>query len=90
MTNKLINMQAFMVAAEWDAKIRLWSISDAQLNRLPTIDPIHAAGGCYCRECKHRETVLCPMSEVYEYPWKDTRDNDFCSYGELIGGEDDA
>ena len=19
----------------------------------PTIDPIHAAGGCYCRECKY-------------------------------------
>ena len=38
MTNKLINMQAFMDTAEWDAKTRSWSISDAQLNRLPTTD----------------------------------------------------
>lgn len=27
------------------------------LQYLPTIDPIHAAGGCYCRECKHFDTT---------------------------------
>lgn len=75
-----LRKQLAAVMAERDAIID-------RLNEQPAIDPIHAAGGCYCRECKHRETVLCPMSEVYEYPWKDTRDNDFCSRGEPRGGE---
>ncbi|WNX85236.1 hypothetical protein RWV98_02875 [Agathobaculum sp. NTUH-O15-33] len=22
-----------------------------QMQKIPTIDPIHTAGGCYCREC---------------------------------------
>lgn len=26
----------------------------------PTIDPVHAAGGCYCRECRHKDTNVCP------------------------------
>lgn len=25
---------------------------------MPTIDPVHAAGGCYCRECKYKEELL--------------------------------
>ena len=29
----------------------------AMLEELPTIDPIKAAGGCYCRECKHFDTT---------------------------------
>lgn len=28
-----------------------WFIKLEDLFRAPTIDPIHAAGGCYCREC---------------------------------------
>lgn len=24
----------------------------AEINHAPTIDPVHAAGGCYCRECQ--------------------------------------
>lgn len=47
----------------------------------PTIDPIHAAGGCYCRECKYRNDhghCAHPRHEILPttYP------NDFCSYGE--------
>ena len=48
----------------------------------PTIDPIHAAGGCYCRECKHWEndddTGYCTNPDGldnYALP------TDFCSYG---------
>lgn len=26
----------------------------------PTIDPIHAAGGCYCRQCFHSELNFMP------------------------------
>lgn len=29
-------------------------------DEFPTIDPVHAAGGCYCRECRHKDTNVCP------------------------------
>ena len=28
---------------------------EAMLSELPTIDPVHAAGGCYCQECEFWE-----------------------------------
>ena len=50
----------------------------------PTIDPIHAAGGRYCRECTYYETGTddlpycnCPDGGIADYPKPD----DFCSYG---------
>lgn len=84
LTMALIEREALMDAAEWDTKTRTWSIPDAQLNRLPTIDPIHAAGGRYCRECTYYETGTddlpycnCPDGGIADYPKPD----DFCSYG---------
>lgn len=56
----------------------------------PTIDPIHAAGACYCRECKYfnMQEMECQNDRVstdheggasYSLNfWLD----DFCSYGE--------
>ena len=36
-----------------------------------------------CKDCKRRNTVLCPVESSWEdYPWKNTEDNDYCSYGE--------
>lgn len=43
----------------------------------PTIDPIHAAGGCYCRECKY-------YLPDYICGWNSSDGwlpDDFCSYG---------
>lgn len=47
-----------------------------------TIDPIHAAGGCYCRECIYYEkgkdhTPYCNCEEGLANP----DDDAFCSYG---------
>lgn len=49
----------------------------------PAVDPIHAAGGCYCRECKyfvehdnHTDTFC--KKRVVLFRIKET---DFCSYG---------
>lgn len=50
----------------------------------PTISPVHAAGTCYCRECKYKEKakvnvkgfLICPASGM------EITDDDFCSYGE--------
>lgn len=44
----------------------------------PTIDPVHAAGACYCRECKH-------WKEHYDYCKEfaaERNQGDFCSCGE--------
>lgn len=34
-----------------------------KLLEAPGIDPVHAAGGCYCKECKHHEDKVYPDSE---------------------------
>lgn len=50
------------------------------LDNLPTIDPIKAAGGCYCRECKRSSG-----GALGGYLWCGSRDivqpDDFCSKG---------
>ena len=35
------------------APIYLNSTACEQIKRMPTIDPVHAAGGCCCYECEH-------------------------------------
>lgn len=56
------------------------------LSDAPTIDPVHAAGGCYCRECTYAEHLLngsgkryelCKYEDVDGVRWPD----DFCSVG---------
>lgn len=46
----------------------------------PTIDPVHAAGGCYCRECVYlqQDTHGLWCFRDYENPLKL---DGFCSYG---------
>lgn len=49
----------------------------SELDEFPTIDPVHAAGACYCRECKH-------WKEHYDYCKEfaaERNQGDFCSYG---------
>lgn len=50
----------------------------------PTVDPVHAAGGCYCRECKYHGAADGPMRQC-----DITDDNDFCSHSERRGGKID-
>ena len=52
----------------------------------PTVDPVHAAGGCYCRECRYcgvpvftEGVLLCRRGNR---PERKNRD-DFCSRGKL-------
>lgn len=68
------------------ARIYLNAPACEQIKQMPTIDPIHAAGGCYCRECRyHRydeefDKHYCnePMGN---YGSMAVRPDDFCSYG---------
>lgn len=74
----------------WNSAIKI--IQDA-----PTIDPVHAAGACYCRECRYFQTSDDPKkfstrcANVVEHggicgcPKAD----DFCSYGEIAEADND-
>ena len=57
----------------------------ADLDWLPTIAPIKAAGGCYCRECRFKDTFDCPASKNgYTFPGME-----HCSYGEPREAQND-
>lgn len=50
------------------------------LDNAPTIDPVRAAGGCYCREFRHKDTNVCP---TYNLPMRRTSLRiEHCSEGE--------
>lgn len=57
----------------------------------PTIDPIHAAGGCYCRECVKfsRYTKTDPNFGICKRHNSEVGENDFCSYGKPEEAQDD-
>ena len=71
------------------------AVAWSKLLETPTIDPVHAAGGCYYRECQYYEPFRdCPdcskkLSYGYCYYWKyeegespnEVDENDFCSKG---------
>lgn len=60
---------------------------------MDTIDPVHAAGGCYCRECRHslidlscRQYRICMKRPVC---YRRVLPDDFCSRGEREGDQDE-
>lgn len=48
----------------------------------PTIDPVHASGACYCRECKHWQEHYDYCKEFAE----ERNQGDFCSRGQRREG----
>ena len=39
------------------------------ISNAPTIDPVHAAGGCYCWECEHWTGIALGMRcKLYSFP----------------------
>lgn len=58
--------------AGWNGLVNL--IEDA-----PTIDAVPVVR---CKDCVKRETVLCPLETYDDFPWRASREDDFCSYGE--------
>lgn len=68
----------------------LHRIPPSHVDAAPIIDPVHAAGGCYCRECFHSELEehednegwVTQMDEYWCNKHKDTMSlNGFCSEG---------
>lgn len=72
-----------------------WFIKLDNLFSAPTIDPIHVAGGCYCKECQYYEPLRdypdCSKKLTYGYCYcwdyeqgespNEVDENDFCSKG---------
>lgn len=57
-----------------------WFIKVDDLFAAPRVDAVEVVR---CKDCKRRGGVMCPVEEsVYQYPWFDTKDDGFCSYGE--------
>lgn len=50
----------------------------SQANKLPTIDPVHAAGACYCRECRNYNK---PRLGWCSHHMDRENPDDFCSWG---------
>lgn len=71
------------------ARAEGWNEVINLIESAPTIDPIHAAGGCYCRECKHckgadkNQALTCGLNSIgVQTGLSFIIPNDFCSYGE--------
>lgn len=63
------------------------AVMKRMFDELPTVDPVHAAGGCYCWECKYKDECIRRIEFIgrnfvleqntYEY-----HPLSFCSYGQ--------
>lgn len=79
----------------WDRILNGCCTTEAAVINAPTIDPIHAAGGCYCKECQYyepfRDYTDCSKTLPYGYCYyweyeegespNEVDENDFCSKG---------
>lgn len=52
--------------------------ADRVIRALPTIDPVHAAGACYCRECRNYNK---PRLGWCSHHMDRENPDDFCSWG---------
>lgn len=50
----------------------------SELDEFQTIDPVHAAGACYCRECRNYNK---PRLEWCSHHMDRENPDDFCSWG---------
>lgn len=66
-----------------------WSLKVYEIEEMPTVDPVHATGACYCKECVHYREVsdwngnkykACHLNANVAIIKKDEKD--FCSKGE--------
>lgn len=72
--------------------VKIFEVFIDWVNREQTVDPIHASGGCYCRECTYAEHLLNGAGKRYELCKYEDEDSirlpdDFCSVGEREEGD---
>ena len=74
-------------AAGWNGLLNI-------INSAPTLDPVHAAGGCYCRECRQcdgfpgpdiapGEVGICTMTQLVVEP------DGWCKWSKQREAQDD-
>lgn len=56
-------------------------IAIADLGDMPTVDPVHAAGGCYCKECDYCKDGYCIIRKDSWGCQLEVGLHDFCSNG---------
>ena len=103
---RLIDADALIERIEYSShdyeRVRIDTVTGCLLTDSvsPTIDPVHAAGAVYCKECQYyqpfRDYPDCSKTLPYEYCyyWKYEEDkspnevyeNDFCSKGVIEDG----
>lgn len=98
MTRLIDANEAKAFAAECWPKPEYRIAIDALLDNCPTIDPVHAAGACYCRECTcwNRHDDILPDCRFPDWGYCSkmldsdseieitTLENDFCSRGQRL------
>ena len=63
---------------------KIFEILIKRLSQEPTIDPVHAAGACYCWECRFAD-IGGNGVESWRYckvKYRNIYPTDFCSYGQ--------
>lgn len=57
-------------------------VKSKDIDRLPSIDPVHVAGGCYCGECVNLGSDVFDDDLFYCHYWGySICKDDFCSHG---------
>lgn len=92
MNNDLISREALKQVM---SRVKWINEADGEYVRLlietaPPVDPVHAAGGCYCRECEYwsMDGQLGDGSCDHPRGLGDVAQlGDFCSYGEQEEGD---
>lgn len=88
---RLIDADALMEfitgKAETEVDAVIASVCRGAALSMPTIDPIRAAGGCRCGECKYRESIegsndYCALHETFC--------SKFCGDGKAREAQDDG
>ena len=75
----------FRITGNFGGKYPFEAITVKMVEAAPTINPIHAAGGCYCRECKYLKKITGLYRACERHSMMIVQENDFCSYGEARG-----
>ena len=98
--NDLISRKALLEKA-WEADTQCGYVQVVDVGDIedaPTIDPVHAAGACYCRECTcwNRHDDILPDCRFPDWGYCSkmldsdseieitTLENDFCSRGQRL------
>ena len=93
----------FRITGNFGGKYPFEAITVKMVEAAPTINPIHAAGGCYCHECdsyvksgeyedengEKKEFWYCEFHSGKKWLVQ-MQPSDFCSYGELKETQDDG